>query len=85
VIPFELEPAMSKVDFDDSVFSDADDIGSWAFDAVMSCARARLIAGFGDGCFRPAGVLSRADAAVMLGRVSEFLRERSYIDSMFVV
>ena len=52
-------------------FSDSDEIDDWAYDAVMKCAETGLITGYDDGCFRPSGILTRAEAAAMLDRLND--------------
>lgn len=47
-------------------FTDADDISSWAKDAVELCASAGLVQGPGDGSFNPQGTASRAEVATLI-------------------
>ncbi len=50
-------------------FSDADSISAWAVDGIISCIDAGIIKGFTDGTVRPRSNISRAEFAVMLGRL----------------
>ena len=50
-------------------FSDSDSVSNWARDAVNALAAAGVINGFEDGTFRPGGISTRAEAAVILERL----------------
>jgi hypothetical protein len=49
-------------------FSDADQIGDWAIDAVTSLQQGGVINGMGDGTYAPADNATRAQAAVIINR-----------------
>ncbi|MFC4305197.1 S-layer homology domain-containing protein [Cohnella boryungensis] len=51
-----------------SVFRDADAISAWASDAVGQAAALNLMAGYGDGTFRPSARLTRSELAVLVRR-----------------
>lgn len=50
-------------------FSDSGSVSDWARDAVNALAAAGVINGFEDGTFRPGGISTRAEAAVILERL----------------
>ncbi|MFC5407120.1 S-layer homology domain-containing protein [Cohnella soli] len=49
-------------------FTDADQIGSWAKNAVASAAQAGIVSGYTDGTFRPTAAITRAEMAVMIAK-----------------
>jgi hypothetical protein len=49
-------------------FSDADQIGDWAIDAVTTLQQGGVINGMGDGTYAPADNATRAQAAVIINR-----------------
>jgi|GEM_PF-1929663 len=51
---------------DAAVFSDADNIASWSIGAVGAVAANQLMAGNGDGAFRPTDSMTRAEAVTAL-------------------
>ena len=50
-------------------YTDATSISGWAFAGVMEAARKGLLDGYPDGSFRPHRNLTRAEAAVVIGRL----------------
>ena len=50
-------------------FTDRESVSDWAKDAVDALASAGIINGFEDGTFRPDGISTRAEAAVILLRL----------------
>jgi len=50
-------------------YTDSASIASWAYAAVMETTYKGLLGGFPDGAFRPSKDLTRAEAAVLIGRV----------------
>ncbi|MFB9277104.1 polysaccharide lyase family 8 super-sandwich domain-containing protein [Cohnella cellulosilytica] len=58
-------------------FTDGEEIGAWAKEAVAAAARAGIVTGYGDGSFRPDARLTRAELAVMIARAlkAEFAAE----------
>ncbi|WP_138756597.1 S-layer homology domain-containing protein, partial [Paenibacillus sinopodophylli] len=50
-------------------FTDKSKIGAWAQTAVAQAVQAGLITGFADGSFHPDSEITRAEVAVMIGRV----------------
>lgn len=50
-------------------YDDASVIAGWAYPAVMEATYKGLIGGFPDGTFRPVANLTRAEAAVIIGRL----------------
>ncbi len=50
-------------------FVDSASIAEWALDGVTKCIGAGIIKGFTDGTVRPGAEISRAEFAVMLGRI----------------
>jgi len=60
----------------DVVFADSAFISDYAVEAVAKMTKAQLIAGFENGEFRPQGNLTRAEAAVLISRMLEYI-ERS--------
>lgn len=60
---------------DDGVIpSDFDEIADYAKDAVCNLAQAGIVTGFEDGTFRGSNFATRAEAAVLIARLSEFVR-----------
>ncbi|WP_442417847.1 S-layer homology domain-containing protein [Paenibacillus zeirhizosphaerae] len=51
-------------------FSDQDQIGDWAYDAVKQSVALRLVSGYEDGSFRPGALITRAELAVMVARAA---------------
>lgn len=51
-------------------FTDSAEIADYARSAVNALAQAGILQGAGDGSFRPQGVLTRAEAAVILNRIT---------------
>lgn len=49
-------------------FADTAEIGSWASLAVAQAVEAGIVTGYGDGSFRPAANITRAELAVMIAR-----------------
>lgn len=60
-------------DVSESKFTDADEISDWALSAVNQLAALGVITGYEDGSFRPSQVITRAEAAVIIDRVSALL------------
>ena len=56
-----------------SKFADGDKISDWAGAAVNQLAALGVIKGYEDGSFKPAQVITRAEAAVIIDRVSALL------------
>jgi predicted peptidase len=54
-------------------FADADEISSWARDAVQALQGIGIITGKGDGLFDPQGTATRAEAAAVFVRLIEYL------------
>ena len=54
---------------DERTFTDSDSISTWAFSTVMEIVRAGLMTGYSDGSFKPAGILTRAEAASVIYRM----------------
>ena len=52
-------------------FTDADSIPAWSKNAIAAMVKANCISGYPDGSFKPANSISRAEAAVMIGRAME--------------
>ena len=50
----------------EELFTDADQIPSWAWEDVYTCRKAGLFSGLPDGSFRPSEELTRAQAASVL-------------------
>ena len=50
----------------DTEFTDADQVSSWAKEAVEICAEAGIINGTGDGSFNPLGTADRASVATLI-------------------
>lgn len=50
-------------------FTDTSKIGAWAQTAVARAVQAGLITGYADGSFHPDSEITRAEVAVMIGRV----------------
>lgn len=55
---------------DENIFVDEDQVVSWAKEQVNALAVAGYISGYGDGTFRPQGNLTRAEAIMMLDKVT---------------
>lgn len=53
----------------DMPFADASEIGGWARRAVAQSVQAGFMKGYLDGAFRPKNMISRAEMAVIIGRV----------------
>ncbi|MFS0726402.1 S-layer homology domain-containing protein [Paenibacillus sp. 1P07SE] len=49
-------------------FTDRDQIGAWARDAVARAVAAGIVGGYADDSFRPNGTITRAEMAVMIAR-----------------
>ena len=68
----------------DATFTDASQVSSWAMDAVnaLSGEDVSLILGFEDDTFRPAAIVTRAEAAALLHRLYAYanLHGRSGVD-----
>ena len=65
-------------------FTDAGQIGNWARPAVIGLASRGLFVGYDDGKFRPLQAVTRAEAAVLVSRVGDHLRERIKTDSPYL-
>ncbi|RAV21273.1 DUF4832 domain-containing protein [Paenibacillus contaminans] len=52
----------------DLTFTDREQIGPWAADAIANAVEAGIISGYEDGSFRPDAVINRAEMAVMIAR-----------------
>lgn len=50
-------------------FTDTDQIGEWAKEAVAQTVQAGIVSGYEDGSFRPNATITRAELAVMIARV----------------
>lgn len=50
-------------------FTDNDEIGAWAKDAILQAVNRGIINGYGDGSFRPNQEITRTEMTVMLARV----------------
>ena len=68
--------AAEGIEADDlSDFSDAGEVADWALEAIEMLVGAELLQGYSeDGTLRPAGQLTRAQAATMFIRIIEFLK-----------
>ncbi|USG66548.1 InlB B-repeat-containing protein [Brevibacillus ruminantium] len=53
-------------------FTDNDQIGAWAKQAVALAVKAGIVSGYEDGSFRPNARITRAEMAVMIARVLRF-------------
>src|SRR5690606_31280905 len=49
-------------------FTDKEDIGAWAREAVAKAKQANIVIGYEDGTFRPGANITRAEMAVMVAR-----------------
>ena len=47
-------------------------ISSWAKDSVNKCQGMAIISGYNDKTFRPSGTATRAEAAVICGRIVSY-------------
>ena len=56
-----------------SVFSDASSVPAWAQTGVNAVVGAGLMSGFPNGAFQPAGLTTRAQAAVVLARYLKYI------------
>lgn len=56
-------------------FTDHDQIGVWANQAIAQSVQAGIINGYGDGSFRPDAPITRAEMAVMIARALNLLLE----------
>ena len=63
----ESKPIRSSMNF-----SDAAKISSWAKDSVNKCQGMAIISGYNDKTFRPSGTATRAEAAVICGRIVSY-------------
>ncbi|MGI6307011.1 MAG: N-acetylmuramoyl-L-alanine amidase [Dethiobacteria bacterium] len=64
-------------------FTDAGQIGAWARPSVAGLASRGLFAGYPDGSFRPRQAVTRAEAAVLIFKVKDYLQEKvatSYLE-----
>ena len=52
-------------------FTDTAEIGAWARAAVAQAVEAGIVTGYGDGSFRPAATITRAEMAVMIARAAD--------------
>lgn len=57
-------------------FADAGQIGTWARSAVAGLVSRGLFAGYPDGNFRPLQAVTRAEAAVLIFKAGNFLRDK---------
>lgn len=51
-----------------NTFTDNDQIGGWAKQAVVQAAQASIVGGYADGSFRPNAPITRAEIAAMIAR-----------------
>lgn len=56
-------------------FTDADEIGPWARQAIAGAVQSGIVAGYGDGSFRPHAAITRAEMAVMIARALQLPSE----------
>ena len=57
-----------------AAFSDQDQISEWAKESVAAITGAGIMNGMGDGTFRPQSTATRAQAAVILTKVHQRMR-----------
>lgn len=55
-------------------FADEDDIAEYAKAAVENLQKAGIVSGYEDGTFKPAGNATRAEAAMMIYRVMQYIK-----------
>lgn len=72
-----LSAILSAKEFPDRgiVYADDDQIPAWAAEAVRNCTNAGLVNGFPDGTVRTSAIISRAEAAALLCRITGVLNE----------
>lgn len=58
------------------VFTDNDQIGAWAKQAVAGTVEAGIVSGYEDGSFRPNAQITRAEMAVMMARTLKLSHEK---------
>lgn len=59
-------------------FTDADEIGDYAKDAVAACQKAGLINGMEDGSYQPKATATRAQVAAIISRLAEIDKAITY-------
>lgn len=59
-------------------FTDADEIGDYAKDAVAACQKAGLINGMEDGSYQPKATATRAQVATIISRLAEIDKAITY-------
>ena len=57
------------------VFADEQSIAEYAKTAVGAYAGAGIVSGYEDNTFRPESFASRAEAAVIIGRLTDYIKE----------
>ncbi|GIP30817.1 leucine-rich repeat protein [Paenibacillus sp. J2TS4] len=60
-------------------FIDQDQIGTWAKQTVAKAVKAGIVSGYGDGSFRPNGLITRAEMAVMIARALKLPRKANIV------
>ncbi len=69
----KIVPCGNVIDFNERIYSDVPR-DSWANDAIIGLSVHSIFSGYTDGTFRPLGTLTRAEAASVINKVSEFPR-----------
>ena len=64
---------LDGIDTDSIDFADSEDISSYAMYSVAALSRLEIVNGMNDGKFYPQSYTSRAEAAVMIGRILELI------------
>ena len=62
------------------IFSDTEDIPDWMMGSVQAAVEAGIIAGYDDNTFQPHEDVTRAEMAVMMGRVITFMQLETEVD-----
>ena len=55
-------------------YTDLEQISDWAMDSVMFCTMKGIVEGNDDGSFNPQGNTTRAQAAVVMGKINDTLK-----------
>ena len=65
--------------FATNIFVDQNDLQSWNEDAVLELYNDGILTGYSDGSVMPNKEVTRAEVAVLLKRMKDFLLEKSYL------
>lgn len=65
------------------VFNDVDETTRWRDEIVSACARG-FISGYGDGSFRPDGLITRAEATAVINRILGRSADMDYISGIIL-